>query len=224
MEQNKVTTKCDEDTMQMDGALAGAAYHLQNMRNLYPSNQQEFVWELEAVLVKLRSVPDQVLDDANVTFSMGIPIDERLDERTFEDCASKQDNRAALQFIESYRESTKALNADPNVKVAFKKRRIAVHRRSVRPDKAEISSHEILTFADSAIVTKYDAQGRLYETLVSAPEPKPPEHEEPADEMKWFFSDYPDADVLSLCKNAYDAVSLYVKAMKQALESTSPSP
>lgn len=210
--------------MQMDDALAGAAYHLENMRNFYPSNQQEFVWELEAFLVKLRSVPDHALDDADVTFGVGIPIDERLDERTFEDWATKQGNIAALQFLKSYRESTNALKADPIVKVAFEKRRRAVHRRSVRPDKAEISLHERITVSDSATVTKYDAQGRLVQTSVSPPEPESSEHEEPASEMKWFFSDYPDADVLSLCNHAYGAVSRYVNSMKLALGSTSLLP
>ncbi|MEM0172551.1 MAG: hypothetical protein QXV57_08325 [Thermoproteota archaeon] len=46
------------------------------MEETYLKCEEHFIYELEAFLVKLRSVPDVLLEDFNEKFSLGISLDQ----------------------------------------------------------------------------------------------------------------------------------------------------
>jgi len=200
--------------MEAEKKLQGVMYHLQRMEEMYLKNEENFVYELEAFLVKIRSVPDVLLEDFNEKFSLGISLEEELYPKTFEERARQQQNIQAIDFIQWWKTKMEMLKFHPLGSIFFGKkgkRNISVHRKVVAPDLKKITLFE--TIQVTATVRNYDEKGNFIEERKS-PE-TPPEPVEPKPPIvEWAFKDYPNEDVIETCKKLFKIVKDFIEEAK----------
>lgn len=202
--------------MEAEKKLRGATYHLQRMREMYLKNEENFIHELEAFLVKARSVPDVLLEDFNKKFSLGISLEAELSPKTFEDKARQLRNTSALDFIQWWKAKMNHIRSDPLGSIFFGwkgKRNISVHRKVVRPDLKKITLVETIHLTESVTIRKYDEKGNLIEESKSPEIPPKPIEPKPA-EINWFFSEYPNENVFEVSKKLLDVVKGFVEEAK----------
>lgn len=200
--------------MEAEKKLRGAIYHFQRMGEAYLKSEEEIlVYELEAFLVKVRSIPDVLLEDFNEKFSLGISLEEELYPKTFEDRARELQNTQAIGFIQWWNSKMNQIRSDQLGSILFKKRNISVHRKVVRPDHKEITMYDTIRLTDSITIRKYDEKGDLIEELKS-PETPPEPREPKSAEINWFFSEYRNENVLEISKKLLQMVKEFVEEAK----------
>jgi len=198
--------------MEAEKKLRGAIYHLQRMEEAYLKNEENFIYELEAFLVKVISVPDVLLEDFNEKLSLGISLEEKLYPETFEERARELQNAQAMSFIQWWRSKMEQIRSDKLGSIFFGKRNISVHRKVVRPD-LKITLYETIRITDSINIRKYDEKGNLIEDVKSLEIPPALEEPKPS-EIEWCFSEYPDENVLEACKKILQTVKRFVEEAK----------
>ena len=199
--------------MEAEKKLRGAKYHLQRMKEKYLINEEIFTYELEAFLSKTRSIPDVLLEDFNQKFSLGISLEEKLYPETFEKRARELKNVQAINFIDWWKGKMNQIQSDPLGAILFKKRNISIHRKVVKPNHVKVTVHETIHLTDSVIVKKYDERGKLIEEVKSPETPEKPPEPKPA-EINWFFSEYPNEDVLEACKKLLEMMKEFIQEAK----------
>lgn len=209
--------------MSADKKVLGAEYHLKNMKNYYIVDEQSFNYEVEAFLTKIRSIPDVLLEDYNLKFGLGIGLDEKLYPRVFEEkvktLKDEKIQKEATKFLEWWKVQVAKFESDPFVSVFFTKRHISVHRTELRPDLKKITLIESISFSDSFTVIKRDKYGNIYDngslakkeeaSLIS---PKPRTNDS---KIEWFFSDYPNENILDASQKLLDIMKQLVLDAKK---------
>jgi len=97
--------------------LDGALYRLDKMKETYLIG--DFKHELGAFLSVIRSVPEHLLEDYNVKYSLNIPDEKKL-IKEFQTEAERLDNKAALKFFEWWKKEMKKLRKGPSSTQATK--------------------------------------------------------------------------------------------------------
>jgi len=200
--------------MEADKKIQGATYHLQRMEDFYLKNWEYLIYELEAFLVTVRSVPDVLLEDYNVKFSLGISLGEQLYPKTFEDRARQLQNKQAINFIEWWKKKVNQIRSDKLGSLLFGKRNVSVHRKVVTPDLQKITLHEDIHITESVIIRQYDTNGNLIKEIKSPESPPKPIKSKPA-EIDWCFTDYPDDNVVDVSRKLLRIIQQYVEEAKR---------
>ncbi|MEM1963269.1 MAG: hypothetical protein QXN23_06590 [Candidatus Caldarchaeum sp.] len=201
--------------MEAQKKLEGAKYHFQRMEETYSKNEKHFTYELEAFLVKLRSVPDVLLQDFNEKFSLNINLEEKLDPKTFKERAEKMKNGQAIAFIQWWKENIDRMRSDKRGSILFSKRNISVHRKVLQPNLKKVNVFETITVTESIKIVKYDEEGRLVEEWKSPETPPKPREVKPTEiEINLFFSEYPEENVLEVCRMLLEMIEKFVEEAK----------
>jgi len=199
--------------MEAERKLQGAAYHLQRMEEVYLKNDEFFTYELEAFLVKLKSVTDVLLEDFNEKFSLGISLEKKLTSKIFENKARQLQNYRAISFIQWWNNKIRQIRSDQLGSILFKKRNISIHRKVVKPDLKRITLYETIHY--SVTVRAYDEKGNLIKEVKSPETPQEPEKPKPKPpEVEWYFIEYPNENVLEVSKKLFQMIKGFVEEAK----------
>lgn len=178
--------------------------------------QTESKYYLAAFLSAAVSVLDYLLEDYNAKFSLNIPLTEKLYAETFQKAARKANNQPALSFIQWWKKEKKLLENGPIGRLLVGKRHINIHRVQTKPDLAKIVVRESIHISES-VEAKLFRDGKLVETRKSAEQPSPSRKETEV-AFNWFFSEYPDEPVLTVCeKFLLGLTSLVLEAERRFL-------
>jgi hypothetical protein len=200
--------------MEAEKKLYGAAYHLQRMEELYLKNDEHFIYELEAFLVKVRSILDVLLEDFNKKFCLGISSEERLSPDLFEERALRSTNKEAIEFIKWWRHKKDSIRSSKLGSLLFEKRNLSVHRKVISPDLKKVTVYDNIHIEESVTIRKYDAEGNLIEEFDSQDTPVETVASKSA-EMDWFFSEYPNENVLKVSYSLFQTLKEVVEEAKK---------
>ncbi len=181
------------------------------MEEIYPKNQDEFTYELEAFLGKARSVPDFLLEDFNIKYSLGIGLEEYMDAKRFKKRAKQFKNTEALKFINWYGKKMSALKSDPIGKLFFDKRRVSMHRKTVKPDHTTVNI--VATISLELVTQVFDKNGNLVTEHRKPPKQQPKE----SPKINLFFSEYDKENVLEASNKFLDMMRLFVEKAKKTI-------
>jgi len=107
-----------------------AKFFLQKIKDNYeksPDNQ----YYLSAFLSATFSIRDHLLEDYNLKFDLGIPLNDKLTIKKFEDKARKLNKDNALEFILWYKKKIEEIKSQTMGEVLVEKRHNTVHRQVV---------------------------------------------------------------------------------------------
>jgi len=196
--------------MSAKGKLEEAKFFLEKLHSLQSlpqdlDTQKESRYYLSVFQSAAVSVTDYLLEDYNAKFSLNIPLTEKLYPKTFGKTAKETGNQAALQFLQWWEKEKKALENDPIGKLLIGKRHIDIHRVQTKPDLAKIRANDYGHASEIAIVCKFQ-EGKEVEVSRSPeqPSPKPKAGETTFD---WFFGEYSDEPVLTVCDKFLDKLT-----------------
>jgi hypothetical protein len=194
--------------------LEEAEYFLTKMCEIRP-DQKEFLFNLSAFLSAARSVPDYLLEDYNVKYSLQIPLTERYFRNVFEYQAKQTRNTVALSFIQWWKQEIDTLNLDPIWSLLTNKRNIDVHRTHTKPDLVKLRVTETITATASIRIEKYNKEGKLIEICESPKEPVKPKPKEREANVVWFFREYDKEPVVSICEKYLQMMKDFVSEAEQ---------
>jgi len=204
--------------LEAERKLSGALYHLKRMEKFYLKEDEPFIYELEAFLVKVRGALDALLWDFNVKFKLGFKEKDVVDFKNFMLRACELGNEEALKFIKWWKEIFSKLRGS-RFGFLFDKRNIAVHKKIVKPNLIQAQVTESLVVLDDSVtVTVYDKSGRIKENIEISSCHRPSAVHRISVEVGWFFKDYPSEDILTLCKEFYNKVCEVVKEAKEKFD------
>ena len=176
--------------------------------------QRKSHYYLSAFLSAAVSVIDCLLEDYNVKFSLHIPLTERLDPNIFQKKAKRTGNQAALQFLQWWGKEKKTLENDPIGKLLIGRRHLGIHRVQTKPNLAKIKIGDGNVPMSGSLGVKHFCEGKLVETRKSPEQPSPrPKAVETT--FDWFFSDYPDEAVITVCDKFLDKLTSLVSEAEQ---------
>lgn len=195
--------------------LLEAEFFLEKLRDSSQALPQDLQrqWEshcyLSAFLSAAVSVIDYLLEDYNTKFSLNIPLADKQFRKTFEREAKRTGNQAALDFLDWWRGEREALEKkDPIGRLLIGKRHIDIHRVETKPDLAKVGMSGTIPISGS-LVAKLIVDGEVVETRTS-PDQAPVEPEVRETTFDWFFSEYPDEPVITVCDKFLDMVGSFV--------------
>ena len=110
--------------MTVEDKIIFAEYVLEKIKNA--KNREDFLPNLSAFLSETCSIPEYLLEDANIKFSLGISLKDKI-LNVFSNRAIG--NQKAQKFFSAYSSEYKKLSQDPIGNLLLNKRRISVHRR-----------------------------------------------------------------------------------------------
>ena len=175
---------------------------------------------------RTRSIPDYLLEDYNTKLGLNIPLTETLYLKDFRREAKNQHNRMDENFIDHYDIELRKLYNDAVGGLLMSKRNIEIRRTDV-PVQAKFSRvlSETISITDSVSIEVRDKNGNLKtrseptkpEKSVSqnshAPENKP--IAQPSDSVEWFFTDFKNDNVISVCTKFLDLMKLFVTDIRK---------
>lgn len=171
--------------------------------------QREFHYYLSAFQSASVSVIDYLLEDYNVKFGLNIPLSEKYFRAAFEREALKPGNEAALEFFNWWTKQKKLLKNDTIGKLVISKRHVGIHRRQIKPDLAKIKTGDGNVPISGSLEIKVFRGDKLEETHKVSGQPSSPlKATEPS--FKWFFSDYPDEPVTTVCEKFLGKLESFV--------------
>jgi hypothetical protein len=186
--------------------LEKACYYLERIEETY--GRPEMIYELNSFLSTIASVPEHLLEDYNIKYSLNISDDEKL-IREFEERANSG-NLQAITFSKWWKDKYNKFKNDKLCSLVIGKRHISIHRRTARPDLVKVEL--VRTLHASVAVEVRDSQGRIRSTYKS---PEPPKPEVAQDKRKatvtFSFKEYPDGDILEICRKILDAMEKLVE-------------
>jgi len=188
--------------MEAEKILLEASYHLQRMRELYLNNLQHFKYELNAFLFNAHSIPDVLLEDFNKIFSLGINSKTKINSSEFEKIAYQLNNIQALTFLLWWtRYKNTNIMSDPIFSMFFSERDISISTKIIEPDKASETSIFI-----SGEWKVYDQEGNLLAQTLEKPMK--------SNEYYWFYTDYPEINVLDACEKLFEILKAFIEEAK----------
>jgi hypothetical protein len=200
-----------------------AEYFLRLLRTKY--SREEVRPLLSAFLVITKGISDYLLEEYNLKLKLNIPLSERLTITRFKDEPKKQNNHAALQFINYYESEFSNIKKDTVGSLMLDKRNIKVHRADTPlQGNFEMSLQETIHISESITVIVYDKNGNIKQrsnnqqhqaetsndssshntndTMQKQSEPT-----KSKTEVKWFFTDYPTKEMLDICQDFLNLMS-----------------
>lgn len=193
-------------------------FFLEKLRALQPlpqdlDKQRKSQYYLSAFLSSARSVLHYLLEEYNIKFGLNIALSEKMYPDTFKKAAEETNNNRALLFFKWWSKGKKALENAPVGKLLINKRDIGIHRVQVKPDLAKITVKDTVHLS-GRLELKVFRKGKLVETRksVEQPSPSPKETETTFD---WFFSEYPDEPILSVCEKFLNMLTAIVTEAEQ---------
>lgn len=206
-------------SMSAKGKLEEAKFFLEKLHGLQSlpqdlDTQRKSYCYLSAFLSAAVSVTDYLLEDYNAKFSLNIALTEKLYPETFEKAAKKTGNQAALQFFRWWRKEKKALENDPIGKLLIGKRHIDIHRVQTKPDLAKIEIRNTIHPSGSLEIKRFSREGKLVETR-KTPEQPPAKPKAGETTFDWFFTEYPDEPVITVCDKFLDKLTSLVSEAEQ---------
>ncbi len=111
-------------------------------------------------------------------------------------------------FKEWYADKQTKMQDDLEMKLMNDKRVMTIHQKPVRPSAhVSVTIHDSIRISESLSIVITHANGTV-ERQESKPEPLPPPNkiETPA-EWRWYFDEFPDKDVVTLCKEHVDKLA-----------------
>lgn len=203
--------------MNVDKKILAAQYHLANMKREYVTNEQHFIYETEAFLAKIRSIPDVMLEDYNQKFGLGIPLSNKLYPRTFESQAAALTDptvrKNALAFFTWWTGEMAKFQSDPFISLFFDKRHVSIHRIELHANLKKVTITASINMSASVTVTKVD---ELDSDTPEKPEqdtsPAAPSHQPTIEDSKidWFFNDYPAENILVASQKLLEIMRQFV--------------
>lgn len=197
-----------------------AAYFLEKIKQA--ATRRDFVPNLSAFMSAMRSIPDYLLEDYNMKLGLNIPLSETLYPKDFRREAKNQSNQIAKKFIDRYDTELRKLYNDAVGGLLMSKRNIEIHRTDV-PVQAKFSRvlSETIGITDSVSIEVRDKNGNLKtrseqtrpETKSVSQNSQAPENKpipQPADSVEWFFTDFKNDNVISVCNKFLDLMKLFV--------------
>jgi hypothetical protein len=176
--------------------LEKARYHLRRIEETY--DKPEMIYELNSFLSTVASVPEHLLEDYNIKYSLNISDDEKL-TREFEDRANRGNNPQAIAFFQWWRNEYDRIKNDKLCSLVIGKRHMSIHRRVARPDLIKVE--KILYMTTSVAIEVHDSEGRIKSTYSSPETPRPeatPEKKEA--KVTFSFKEYPQDDIVDICR------------------------
>jgi RNA polymerase subunit RPABC4/transcription elongation factor Spt4 len=216
----KVSQTPEQRTLGADKKILGAEYHLKNMKNYYITDEKSFIYELEAFVTKISSIPDALLEDYNLKFGLGIGLDERNFRRAFGEkvkiLSDKKTQEKAENFLNWWKAQKAKFESDPLVKVFFDKRHISIHRTELRADLKKIALTETINVEGTVKVIKRDKYGNIYDdgsldktesekSKLISPKPKTDDSK-----TEWCFKDYPSENILDASQKLLEIMKQFV--------------
>ena len=206
-----------QEKMEVEIRLEHCEYRLKRMEEAYGKDFRVFVYESQDFLTNARSIMEYIiLYDFAKKFKLEINENERLDQKIFEKKARESNNTRALEFIKWWESKRKEL-INSRFGPLFEKRNIAVHRRSVKPDRVKVKLYENVSVKESIRVIKKDEKGEVYEIFqspeepISKPEPKPPE-------IDWYCEKYPNEKIVDVCRRYLETLRGIVEEAKSKFD------
>jgi hypothetical protein len=194
--------------MEAEKKFSGALYHFQRMEEVYLKNEEKLTYELEAFLVKIRSIPDVLLEDFNQKFSLGIGLERKLTPKIFRKKAQELGGIQATEFIKWWEEKKREIESGPLGSILFKKRNISVHRKVVAPDLKRITLTATVDLSYS--ITVKNEKGKIINELEMPPRSRKPEPQK----IDWCFNEFPSEDVLGISKKLLQMVKEFIEEAK----------
>jgi len=143
-------------------------------------------------------------------------LDKELKADIFESKAERAGNKAALDFLRWWRKKRKdLLEDDPIGKLLIGRRHLGIHRVQTKPDLIKIKIGGNLPSSGSLEI-KHFCQDKLVETR-KGPEQPPTKPKATETTFDWFFSDYPDEPVITVCDKFLDRLTTLVSEAERRL-------
>ena len=200
-----------------------AQYFLHLLRTKY--SREEVRPLLTALLTITKGVSDYLLEEYNLKLGLNIPLNEKLTIKKFKDEAKKQNNHAALKFINYYESEFSTIKKHPIGSLMLNKRNIKVHRADTPlQGNFKMSVEETIHISENVSFVVYDKDGNIKKrsnnqqhTSDNGSPPrindtmqKQPESTKSKTEVKWFFSDYPTKEMLDICQDFLNLMNDFV--------------
>jgi hypothetical protein len=203
-----------------------AEYFLRLLRTKY--SREEVRPLLTAFVTITKGVSDYLLEEYNLKLGLNIPLSQKLDIERFKDEVKKQNNHAALNFVNYYQSEFSTIKKDTIGSLMLGKRNIKVHRADTPlQGNFKMSLEETIHISESVTFVVNDKDGNIkkrsnnqqhksktsdngsspstYDTMQKQPEPA-----KSKTEVKWFFSDYPQKEMLDICQDFLNLMSDFV--------------
>jgi hypothetical protein len=143
--------------MAVDQKIKNAYYFLNKIK--IATNSEDFIPNLSAFLSETCSIPEYLLEDANVKFGLGIPPEDKL-LRVFRQRAVG--NQKALKWFYRFNGKYKILSKGSIGKLLIGKRNVTVHRKGQEVNaKFTRELTETLDIHDSVAVEDRDKYGNI---------------------------------------------------------------
>jgi len=209
----------------VENKIAFAEYFLDKINKA--QNREDFLPNLSAFLSEAHSIPEYLLEDANMKFKLGIPLTDRI-LYVFEGKAVG--NPKAEKFSLSFDGEYEKLKEDPIGKLLTGKRNVSIHRKG-QEVKGDFTREliETIDIHDTVSVEVRDKYGNLKMRSDSKDTDKNHEQKEQpetngkqpivknTDSVKWFFKNYTVKDVVGVCEDYLAIVKIFVNNLKSEL-------
>lgn len=173
-------------------------------KNRQLENSNEIRYELEDFLTAIRSVPDHLLEDYNKKYAVGISLHDELHLKNFKREAKRHGNTDAMNFAQWYEKRFATFYREHVCSFLKDKRDVSTHRQEITP----VATREI-SFSVDVLIGKP-------EDFKNLEEPKSLEvHTTKPITVGWFFTDYREQDLLSMCEDYYDAMKQFVEEARK---------
>ena len=200
--------------MTVEDQINDAEYFLHILRDKY--SRDELRPNLTAFLAISRGIMNHLLEEYNVKFGLNVPLKEKLSIRTFEETAKRQNNQPALGFINFYKSEFNSLANTTVGGLMLGKRNIAVHRIPTSlTGHFSVYIQESINFDEKTSSVKTDKNRNIgQESQSFSPQQNSRNDEDVPSlsevEVKWFFSDYPNEEVVDICREFLNLVCDFV--------------
>jgi hypothetical protein len=207
--------------MTVEDKIIFAEYFFDKIKNA--KNREDFLPNLSAFLSETCSIPEYLLQDANVKYGLGISLKDKI-LNVFSSRAIG--NQKARKFFSTYNSQYKKLSQDPIGNLLLNKRRISVHRE-VQQVQGNFARElvETVSIHDSVAVEVRDKYGNIKMSFDSRDltEDLTSKHDETkenestnksADSVKWFFEDYDTKDAVGVYEEFLNLMKKFVDDLK----------
>lgn len=198
-----------------DDKIQEAEHFLNEIKSFYLKAELRF--KISAFLSATRSISDHLLEEYNTKLGLNIPLTDKLYPNIFEREARAKNNSTAISFIGFFNQEVNKVAADPVAGFLARKRDINIHRKTNDiPLHASVTIHETLGVSDSLTIKVLDKDGNPIRTIENNPEPPSRPPPTPPNEIKYYFGDYPQDDIITVCTQYLTLMKAFVNNIRQA--------
>lgn len=189
--------------MGVDTLISDSSYGIKCMKD----DTTHFNFYFRGTLVSLKGILDQILEEYNSKYKLGIPLTENLNTASFEKVAKRRKNQQALKFIQYYSTEKSKLLADARLKLLLETHGVRdneIHRKTL-PRHIKVELKDSLTISTHLEVR--DEEG----TLVSSTDSKQIKPEEIPPKIEFFLQTWSIDDIPTLCEFSLQKLQEFAK-------------